>query len=454
MPSVLALALVAGFVYFLLKLDHRQWPEASPNLWIPTIWLMVATTKALGTWLGRPSANFEEGSSIDRNFLLLLMGLAIVTLVKRKARIRGFLLENRWLVVLFAFMLVSISWSPVPFVSLKRWLREAIGVVMALAILTEENPKLALEAVIRRAVYILIPVSLLLIKYFPHLGVFYNVWTGARMWIGVTDEKNEFGQLTCFAAFFLIWSLWKGRQSSPPPRFRQLTVANLAVLAIALFMTRGSKAGYSATSIVMLAVALMCFAGLLWLRRIGKVLPPSIISAFFALLILFGTLTPLLGRLPAGDITSAIGRNSTLTDRTLNWAILVPQALSRPALGHGIGGFWTNEAYSRYVFPAHNGYLEVLLVLGFVGLIFMSIYLISSARKAQYLLSRDFNLGVLWICWLLMALLNNVAESSLHSFSNLLMSIPLWLSIIYGCLARSATLPAIVAKTDEKLVAA
>ena len=38
---------------------------------------------------------------------------------------------------------------------------------------------------------------------------------------------------------------------------------------------------------------------------------------------------------------------------------------------------------SRYFYPAHNGYLEIILVLGFVGLLIMSLFLISSARKAR-----------------------------------------------------------------------
>lgn len=431
MPPILAFFLCSGFVVFLLRLDRRQFPEATRGLWIPTLWLLTVSTKAIATWFGRPGVSMEEGSPLDRNFLLLLMCIAIGMLVKRKFSLKDSLQDNVWLVVLFAFMLISISWSAYPFVSMKRWTRETIAIVMGFVLMTEKDPRQAIECVIRRAVYILMPMSLMLIKYFPNFGVDYNPWTGARMWTGVTDEKNEFGQLTCYAVFFLIWSLQKRWKANNGLKVHYLTFVNVTLLTVALYLTKGSKAGYSATSLVMLMVALMCFVGLHWLKKKGKTPGSLLTMAFIAGIIIFGTMTPLLGRLPAGDITSALGRNSTLTDRTLNWAVLVPVALTKPILGHGVGGFWTTEKMGKFYFPAHNGYLEVLLVLGSVGLLLLSAFLISAAGKAQRQLAQGFDWGVLWICWLVMALLNNIAESSLHSFSNILMAVPLWLTIVY-----------------------
>lgn len=430
LPSILALLLGIGFIIHLLYLDHQQFPEASLGLWIPTIWLLTVSTKALGTWFGTTgSFVMEEGSSLDRNFLLILMGIAIIMLIRRRPSLAEILQENVWLIVLFAFMLISISWSQVPFISLKRWMREVIAIIMGLVITTEKDPRRAIETVVRRTVYILIPLSIVLIKYYPRYGVDYVGWSGMTMWIGVTDQKNEFGQLTCFAAFFLIWSLWRRRGRTDSQKIRYLKITDLAVLAIALYLTKGAEAGYSATSLVMLVFGLLLYAGLLWLKKKGKIVSQSAVTTFIGFLVLYGTLTPLVGRLPVVDITSSLGRDSTLTERTINWAALVPSATAKPLLGHGVGGFWTTVRVGRYYFPAHNGYLEVILVLGFIGLLIVSFYLLSSARKAWVLLTGEYDWGVLWICWLAMALLNNITESSLNSFANLLMAVPLWLAL-------------------------
>lgn len=431
MPRLLALVLCTCSVIFLLWLSKQQFPHASARLWIPTIWLLKVSTKAVSTWFGSPAASLEEGSALDRNLLIILMCIAIWMLIKLEFVPSRVLQENIWLVILVAFMFVSISWSAVHFVSLKRWIREIVAIIVGFLLLTEENPRQAIECVIKRTVYILIPVSVLLIKYFPEFGVDYVGWTGATMWIGVTDQKNEFGQLTGFAALFLIWGLQRRWRQRHGPAVPFVTLADVILLVTALYLGKGSEAGYSATSIVMLAIGLAVFSALLFLKKRGKLVSRKAITVFFIALIVYGTMTPLLGRLPAADVSARLGRNSTLTERTHNWAALVPIALSKPLLGRGVGGFWTSFTMGRYFYPAHNGYLEIILVLGFVGLLIMSLFLISSARKARDQMTQDYDWGVLWICWLAMALVNNIAESSLNSFGNILMAVPLWLTIIY-----------------------
>lgn len=430
MPPYLALFFCTCFVVFLLRLDRQQSPEVTRGLWIPTIWMITVSTKALGTWFGLPGTSVEEGSPLDRNFLIVLLCIATWMLVKRKFSFAQSLQENAWLMAFIVFMFISIAWSGYPFVSLKRWIREIIAILMGFLVLTEKNPREAIACVSRRTIYILIPLSLVLIKYFPQYGVWYLPWTGARMWIGVADQKNDFGQLTSLAVFFLIWSLQRRWRLPRDQKIRYLTLADLSVLAIALYLSKGAEAGYSATSLVMLAVALICFSGLLWLKKKGKILGPGVIKSYVAFLIIYATLTPLMGRLPIGDISSSLGRNSTLTDRTKNWPGLVSVAMSKPMLGHGIGGFWTTERVHQG-FPAHNGFLEILLVLGFVGLFMISIFLIISAGRAHALMARDYDWGVLWICWLTMALLNNITESSLNPFSNFLVAVPIWLTLAH-----------------------
>ena len=128
MPSLIALILCLAFISFLIKLDRRQFPGATWVLWLATAWMITVITKAIGNWFGMSGSSLEEGSPLDRNFLLLLMGIGIWLLAKRKFVLARFFREQRWLVILFVFMFVSIAWSSVPFVSLKRWVREVIAI--------------------------------------------------------------------------------------------------------------------------------------------------------------------------------------------------------------------------------------------------------------------------------------------------------------------------------------
>ena len=81
------------------------------------------------------------------------------------------------------------------------------------------------------------------------------------------------------------------------------------------------------------------------------------------------------------------------------------------------------------VTEAHNGYLEVLIELGFIGLMLVSMFLLSATWKAQSELTHDFDWGSLCICYLLMTVLHNITESSINSFASHLMAITLFLTI-------------------------
>jgi len=91
--------------------------------------------------------------------------------------------------------------------------------------------------------------------------------------------------------------------------------------------------------------------------------------------------------------------------------------LQKPLLGYGFGGFWTDAMRSLTSSHAHNGYLDVVLNLGFFGLLLFSIFLLSCSRKAQRLMTQDFNWGSFFICCLLMAVVHNIAESSIVGFT-------------------------------------
>jgi O-antigen ligase len=131
-----------------------------------------------------------------------------------------------------------------------------------------------------------------------------------------------------------------------------------------------------------------------------------------------------------GFIASAAGRDETLTGRTEIWARLLPVAMQKPLLGGGFGGFWTPRTRDVFrISGSHNGYLDVLIGLGFVGLALVSIFLLSSCRKARQVLDVDFDWGILWIGFIIMAVAHNISESSINSFAHQLTAVLLFFSV-------------------------
>jgi O-antigen ligase len=83
-----------------------------------------------------------------------------------------------------------------------------------------------------------------------------------------------------------------------------------------------------------------------------------------------------------------LGRDATLTDRTVIWEILVDLARERPWLGRGYGGFWFSDVYLWFadrwgaIDHAHNGYMDLWLELGYVGLAMFVLLLLAASKTA------------------------------------------------------------------------
>lgn len=92
-------------------------------------------------------------------------------------------------------------------------------------------------------------------------------------------------------------------------------------------------------------------------------------------------------------IVDAYGKDLTFTGRTVIWASALEAIERRPITGYGIGGVWfrPHDDPARAilaevgftVFHTHNGYLELLLLLGVVGLT-LWLWLVSTTLVAAW----------------------------------------------------------------------
>lgn len=431
MPPLLALFLCLAFVFFLLWLDRKQSPNITRALWIPTIWMFYIASKPLAVWFPSSGRNIEAGSPLDRAFLSVLLFMSLLILIRRRFDWSKAMRDNPWLIALIVFMLISILWSNIPFTSFKRWIREFQAIITAFVVLSEPSPRQAMESILRRTTYVLIPFSVLLIRYFPEHGIEFGRWTGERMWIGVATQKNGLGRLCIIAAIFLIWSLirkWRGKHV---PVWKYQTYTEIFVLFLTLWLLggQGGNIFYSATSIYALSLGLLIYWGLYLTKKIGIIFEARVLMVLVAIIIIFGTSAVFLGGSNVGFLASTAGRSETLTGRTDIWAKLLPIALQQPIAGIGFGGFWTPKLRAEIASEGHSGYLEVLLELGFIGLLLVSMFFLSSCRKAQRELAHDFDWGTLWICYIIIALVHNITESSIDSLASHLTAVVLFFTV-------------------------
>lgn len=438
MPPQVALLLCIAFVFYQLRADRPK-TNVSWALWIPTLWFLYSASRPLIYWLGAGTITegnpLEDGSTVDRSFLTILILLGTAVLVSRPVKWDLFKREHAWLIALYVYAMLSAVWADITlYVSLKRFVKFVGGVLMALVIFSEAVPREALVTVFKRLVYILVPFSLVLIKYFPALGRAYTPHSGGTMWIGVTGTKNGFAGLCMISAFFLIWNYIVNRRERNPSRFKLESFTYLSILMMSLYMLRADGA-YSATALVCLPVGLLTLLLLVRFRKRQLKGATGIFLVPLVLVFFVGTCLPFVGTSSMSSVAALLGRDGTMTGRSEIWASLTPHALGNAFLGHGYGGFWSWEMLTQGLLnEAHNGYLAVILELGFVGLCLLFALCVSYYRKLRLELWQPgaFGWAAFGIGLLLMLVLHEITEAAFLVASDVI-----WMSLIFVCIGNS-----------------
>ena len=369
MPPVLAATLCLLFSGTLLVWDARHRREVSGAVWIPTLWLFVLGSRPVSQWLnlGAPvddaAGALLEGSPTDRWFFLALIAAAFAVLVRRRLQVAQFARRNGWFVAFMAYCLVSVIWSDYPFVSFKRWFKALGDPLIVLVLLSERHPAAAIMTVMRRCAFVLLPLSILFIKYFPELGRAYSFWTGAAYYTGVTTNKNMLGYLLFVYGLMFICTLAERRHFEGRLRRGAEVIVSLMFLAIIawLFKMADSKTPFVA---LIVAGSVAVAARSAFIRaHIGVMTVVLLLAAW-----------TLLGSEVGNYVIAALGRDPSLTGRTDLWEAVLPMT-PNPILGAGFESFWLGPRlavlWEQFAFKpnqAHNGYIDIYLNLGLVGL--------------------------------------------------------------------------------------
>jgi exopolysaccharide production protein ExoQ len=384
MPTALALLVWFILLILLFRYDPARGRASSPALWLPLIWMFFAGSRLPAQWLGltptTAATAFEEGSALDRAFFLLLIVGALWILARRHLNWSDVFARNSALMLFLLFALASVIWSDFPFISFKRWIRDLGMYLMVLVVLSDPRPLEAIPTLMRRLSYLLLFLSVVLIKYYPEIGVIYNPWTGSPEYVGATTSKNMLGVVCLISGLLFFWDILERWPRRRAPGTKRILLVNIALIAMTLWLLNLS---HSATSQGCLVIG--CLIITMVRSRWAKANPrqltraiPVVLSAYVLLEATF-------------DVTSMVaellGRDPTLTGRTGIWkAVLDVQ--TNPLLGVGYQSFWLGDRLkavwsnldASFLNEAHNGYLEIYLNLGLLGLALLGFFMVSSYR--------------------------------------------------------------------------
>lgn len=419
MPPEVATVLFAIGIAGLFWLDRDSSRHTSKAIWLPIIWLAQTGSRNLSVWLDidPPAADIPgqlpPGSTFDQLLGATLMLLGAIVLIRRR-RVLKDLLKASWPVVLyFSFALVSLLWSDFPAFGFKRWGRALVELVMVLIVATDAQPITAVRRLFSRIGFVLLPASVLLINYYPELG--FDPDSGFN--IGVAVGKNGLGELVylvMLAALWQILSLVRDRNESN--RACRL-LAQCTLLAIGIKLLYMAQCA-TAVACIVLGAALMLATSLPLIRR-----RPAAVHALVLGLLLVVGLIKFAGA--SAVITGLLGRQPNLTGRDRIWDI-VPHQVPNPIGGAGFETFWVGPRIKSIwkmiggphpTNEAHNGYIEVYLNLGWIGLGLIALILGQGYGRAVGVFRRDSALGALLVAYVVTAVFYSYSEAGFRILS-------------------------------------
>jgi exopolysaccharide production protein ExoQ len=431
-PPVAALIFaigIAGLFYF----DRDKNVRVSKALWIPTLWLFFCLSRSASEWLGMgppPTdvANvYLEGSPIDRAIFIGLELAALIVVIGRRRRVGSILVQNWPICLFFLYAALSITWSDYLLVTLKHWIKGIGDLMMVLIVLSEPSVPDAIKRLFTRLGFVLLPLSVLFIKYYPDLGRVLNLsWQMEP--VGVATQKNGLGELCDFIGLVLLWRLRSAYNDREDRNRKRRLVALGAGLAMVVWLLWTCNSMTSICALSMATIVMLVSMRPAFRRR------PALVSVLIVAL-LSCTVYALFFE-SSGSLIAGLGRNPTLTGRTDVWKMVLSIPNSR-LLGVGYESFWLGDRLQQMweAFPgflineAHNGYVEIVLTLGWIGEILLGVLIATGYRNVFACYRRQPEMGSLRMAFLLAVVINAMTEAAFRMMG------PPWIVFLLAIMA-------------------
>ncbi|NEQ47773.1 MAG: O-antigen ligase family protein [Leptolyngbya sp. SIOISBB] len=334
---------------------------------------------------------------------LVTASLVILKWDVLKDRFLAIICHNYFFWVFLMFVMLSTIWSEKPQETIKASIGLIGTVLFGVYIVCRYTFKEQINILL--IFFGIVLVTSILFMGVPGYGIDTGKHAGAIR--GIYSHKNIFGQaMTLSTATFLIYT-----------KAKFCVDRRLAYLGFAtsFAMVVGSKSSSSLLYTILLialihAIEVLRFRGQLFAWSLV-----SLASLYFFIVTWQETIM--------NFILGLLGKDPTLTGRTDIWDVILSKIQERLWLGYGFDGFWHGiygESFYvrnavRWDLPnSHNGFLDLALGLGIIGLALLMLTLWITLIKGLVLLKTDFSWIHVWpVMFIFYTLMINMSESSL-----------------------------------------
>lgn len=312
----------------------------------------------------------------------LIFSLATVGYVAARPRLAGRILADRWVFLLFpACAVLTALWSDAPLETLKHGCEFLLTVIAGLMLSSAPNKRaMVFGLFLAFAAFAFVSLSVGDVVKVGNVG-------HVTALSGLTTSKND--EAASMATGFLVSVLFlaMGIQSRS---LLQCSVAGIAGL-VEIF---GTVMARSAGALAAACVAVAAFVVFIWLRKAHRQTRLTVIGLACVTALFTGVIFLAFHHDVLEWLSSAFNKDMTLTGRTYLWQRAQEMALDRPVGGRGFAAFWQHgnldaeglwqfaHIKTRYGFNFHSTYYDILIGMGWIGLIVFAITLALGAGRA------------------------------------------------------------------------
>jgi O-antigen ligase len=345
-----------------------------------------------------------EEDSLDRRILRVACSLLIVFLLSTRLRE---VLRTCWRAKLFlvlpALAFVSVAWSQNPIHTLVDAANLALTTLFAVYLYIRYPGKRLIEFLTFCAAVSLL-LCVLTVVAFPSVGI--DAYQ-QDAWRGIFGQRNN---CAAVCALYIVLALHDRTRTFAG----QLLRATVILLSLVFIVMSGSRTGWALTVFVFaLTAGMRLIAHMRSLDRLAFLMAVAVPAA----LLIFFVATNFT------QLLAFMDRDPTMTQRTVIWAEVVPSILKQPLHGYGYSSFWTGLSgesthtvlATRWMEgQAQDGYLDVLLQLGLLGLLpLLWMFLRGFLQAGKALERTNVQAAILFATVLLpLVLMENIGESS------------------------------------------
>ena len=316
------------------------------------------------------TATAQSGGALHTIELAIAFGLSVPMILSRWRDVANLALKMKFFSALAVLATISCFWSQDPSLSLRSGIYLTLNTLFAFYLVRRFSPDDLMRHLMLLGIVVAV-VSLTMAVALPKYA--FGPANSSLALQGVFGAKNILGHV----AVLLLTPVFFVRNMAMTPK------VGYCLLMFALIIP--------ALSLQAWVAALFCFAfagcSMLY-RRLRKrdflwIVYVIVIPLVVSLALLAGYWNDVLGYL---------GKDPTLSGRTMIWSAVLQSVAKKPLLGWGYDAVWrgfVGESASIILFAhftiaqAQNGVLEVLLGLGSVGLAFVLATIVEGLRNAS-----------------------------------------------------------------------